>query len=315
MDVADRRDKRARRDHADPGNRHQPQHLGLGAAPRGRSPGRVRRPPRRGSRRGAGIRRPSPLVGGQLQRRQPPATADAEHVADRRAALQPPDQHGVDLVLRARARAHELVAARQPPAHRARPLIGHPHRVQLTGGQQLGQRAGIQPIGLRARPADPGVMRADHHHARHVRLEDPRDLARVARHLQGDNIARSKTGREQLKRRRRRLDPASRTDRPGLRDRDLAEVAMHIHPDRPDTATSPSRSTVRELRWANDTDGFVLTAQPGQSQGRPLKIPGSQPISRRTACPTCVLPERPCPGHPTLRRSPDSNAQGRSLMP
>jgi hypothetical protein len=31
---------------------------------------------------------------------------------------------------------------------------------------------------------------------------------------------------------------------------------------------------MRELRWANDIDGFVLAAQPGQSQGRPLEIPG-----------------------------------------
>ena len=60
------------------------------------------------------------------------------------------------------------------------------------------------------------------------------------------------------------------------------------------TATSSS-STMRELRWANDTDGFVLAAQPGQSQGRPLKIPGSQPISRRTACPTCVPQRAPVP--------------------
>ena len=124
----------------------------------------------------------------------------------------PPDQHRVDLVLRARARTHELVAPRQPPAHRARPLVGHPHRVQLTGGQQLGQRAGIQPVGLRARPADPGVMRTDHHHTRHVRLEDPRDLPRVARHLQRDDVGQSKTGRKQLKRRRRRpIRPAERT--------------------------------------------------------------------------------------------------------
>src|SRR4051812_32462018 len=51
----------------------------------------------------------------------------------------------------------------------------------------------------------------------------------------------------------------------------------------------------RELRWANDTDGFVLAAQPGQSQGRPVHTPGSRPISRGTACPAWVLPEAPVP--------------------
>src|SRR5215210_245431 len=90
----------------------------------------------------------------------------------------------------------------------------------------------------------------------------------------------------------RRLDPARRNDLARREDRDLAEVAVNVHPDR-------SKHTYllviddAELRWANDTDGFVLTAQLGQSQGRPLKTPGSQPISRRTACPACVLPERP----------------------
>jgi hypothetical protein len=32
--------------------------------------------------------------------------------------------------------------------------------------------------------------------------------------------------------------------------------------------------------WANDIDGSALTAQPGKSQGRPLKSPGSKPIAQ-----------------------------------
>ena len=51
-------------------------------------------------------------------------------------------------------------------------------------------------------------------------------------------------------------------------------------------------SLTRESRWANDTDGFVLSAHPGQSQGRPRKSTGSQPIAQ-TACPACVLPNSP----------------------
>ena len=51
----------------------------------------------------------------------------------------------------------------------------------------------------------------------------------------------------------------------------------------------------RETKWANDTDGFVLAAQPGKSQGRPLNTSGSQPIRRCAAYPSCVLPEGPCP--------------------
>ena len=48
-------------------------------------------------------------------------------------------------------------------------------------------------------------------------------------------------------------------------------------------------------RWANDNYGYVLVAQPGQSQGRPTTIAGSKPIMRVTACPTYVLPGAPDP--------------------
>jgi hypothetical protein len=40
----------------------------------------------------------------------------------------------------------------------------------------------------------------------------------------------------------------------------------------------------------NDNDGYVLAAQPGESQGRPLRMSGSQPIGRIAAYPACVLP-------------------------
>ncbi|HZC14824.1 MAG TPA: IS256 family transposase [Thermoleophilaceae bacterium] len=51
-------------------------------------------------------------------------------------------------------------------------------------------------------------------------------------------------------------------------------------------------SLTRETRWANDTDGFVLSAHPGQSQGRPRTSTGSRPIAQ-TAYPACVLPKSP----------------------
>ena len=44
----------------------------------------------------------------------------------------------------------------------------------------------------------------------------------------------------------------------------------------------------------NDNYGCVLSAQPGQSQGRPITTAGSRPIVS-TAYPTCVLPKAPVP--------------------
>src|SRR3954453_12431259 len=59
-----------------------------------------------------------------------------------------------------------------------------------------------------------------------------------------------------------------------------------------------------ENRWANDIDGSALAAQPGKSQGRPLKSPGSKPIAQN-GLPSLRSPEGPCPSRPTLGRPPD----------
>jgi hypothetical protein len=59
-----------------------------------------------------------------------------------------------------------------------------------------------------------------------------------------------------------------------------------------------------ENRWANDIDGSALAAQPGKSQGRPQKSPGSKPIAQN-GLPNLRSPEGPCPSRPNLRRRPD----------
>jgi hypothetical protein len=47
-----------------------------------------------------------------------------------------------------------------------------------------------------------------------------------------------------------------------------------------------------ENRWANDIDGSALAAQPGKSQGRPQKSPGSKPIAQN-GLPNLRSPRRP----------------------
>jgi hypothetical protein len=58
--------------------------------------------------------------------------------------------------------------------------------------------------------------------------------------------------------------------------------------------------------WANDIDGSALAAQPGKSQGRPQKSPGSKPIAQ-SGLPNLRSPEGPCPSRPNLSPVPDDN--------
>ena len=105
--------------------------------------------------------------------------------------------------------------------------------------------------------------------------------------------------------------------RPAERSRPSATIATSQKSRCTSSATaltcpsSPSLSK-QENRWANDIDGSALAAQPGKSQGRPLKSPGSNRPSSKTACPTCVLPEGPssqsaepksAAGHTSLQRA------------
>lgn len=71
----------------------------------------------------------------------------------------------------------------------------------------------------------------DDQHTCDVDFEDPRDLQRVARRLERDLIRRCKALSEQLQRVRLGLDLTRRARLSVLVNRDLAEVAVHVHPD------------------------------------------------------------------------------------
>src|SRR5918911_4577617 len=71
-----------------------------------------------------------------------------------------------------------------------------------------------------------------------------------------------------------------------------------------------------EKRWANDIDGSALAAQPGKSQGRPMKSPGSNTPIAQNGLPSLRSPEGPCPSRPNLSRPPDDTGLQRgSFMP
>ena len=244
------------------------------------------------------------LLDRQLDFAQPFAAGQPEQVADRRFLDQPPHQHGVALVLRARARPDQLAAAREPPPQRPRLLVGHPQPVQRPGGQQLGQRASVEPVGLRARLPDPRVARMHDQHLADVRLEDPRDLPRVAGHLEHHPIARAQALREQLQRLRRRLDPARRTDLARLHDRDLAEVAVNVQPNASHPFSFLAVDQWRTGGQTTQTDSCSQHTRAGRRGGH-RKV-GLKAHRARNGLPSLRSPESPCSGQPNLRPNPDS---------
>src|SRR5262245_35443989 len=112
-----------------------------------------------------------------------------------------------------------------------------------------------------------------------MRLDDPRNLERVAGRLERDLIVTAEALRQQLKRRRLALHPPRQPHLPSFCDRDLAEVAMDIQADEPHR-TPPPLSLVNDWRRGgrHDNYGSVRAAHPDSRKGGHLQTAGSQPI-------------------------------------
>ena len=241
----------------------------------------------------------------QHQAGEPLAALDPEQVSERRPFLQPALKHRLDLVLCARARSHQLLAAREPTTQHTTALIGHPDRVKLALPQQARQRPRVELVGLRAGARDAGVIRTDHDHPLHVRLEQPRDLPTRTRHLQRHPVGRQQTLGQQPQALRCARHPPRGADLPVLADRDHTEIAVHIQADRtthPSDQRHPFTSTASWLtRWENQREKRhrpirAQTLNPGKSQRRPNEKHGLE--AHRQKRPTRLRSpnEGPCPG-------------------
>ena len=256
------------------------------------------------------------LLDRQLQASKPLPAFDAEQVRARRLALQPAHQHGVDLVLAPRAGVDELLAPREPTAQHPAALIWHPHRVKLPLPQQPRQRARVKPIGLRARLRDPGVIRADHDHALHMRLEDPRDLPRAASHLQRHPIRRLKALRQLRSasgvlgtRPAERTSPSSQIATTQKSRCTSRPIARPTHLNNNDTSHLQFVDNERENQRDNDTDRYELEAQSRQVAGAANEKHGLE--AHRQLRPTRLRSPKkaPVPDHPTLRPEPDGPSE------
>ena len=124
----------------------------------------------------------------------------------------------------------QTVASRADPAQRPGPLIGRPHRLKQARRGQAGEHPSVKPIGLGA-PWCRHPPRVGHQDPCRPALELVDDPARPTGRLQDDDIVLDQAARQQRQLLDGRLDPARRADLAVLADRDLAEVAMDVHPD------------------------------------------------------------------------------------
>ena len=162
---------------------------------------------------------------------------------------------------------------------------------------------------------DPGVIRADHDHPVHMRLEQPRDLPAAAGHLQRHPIGRPADSPPASAipsgvlgtRPAERTCPSSQiattqksrcTSRPIARPTHLA--TRHV---------SPPRHRVdmqRENQRDNDTDRYELEAQSRQVAGAAERKARARSPSTQNGLPVCVLPKKaPVPDQPNLGPAPD----------
>jgi len=230
-----------------------------------------------------------PLVDGQLLGGQPAPTGDAEEVGSWRASLQIADQDRVHLVLLACPLPHQLRAAGDPPAQHTRPFVRRPHLGQKASREQLRQRARIALVGLRRLRRVLDRLRVREHNATDMSLDDPGDRERVAGRLEHHLIIPGETLREQLERRRRRLDPARTTHPTTLGDCDFAEITVHIQRDEAH-ANLLSLNQSMETRQAKRQLRIRARGTPGQSQGRPTTNDGLAAHSVSDGLPNIVSP-------------------------
>ena len=185
----------------------------------------------------------------------------------------------MNLVLRARATGDQLRPARRPPTRHPRALIRHPHTVQRPRRQQLRQRLRIQPVGLRPRLPDARVTRRDHHHARDVRLDDPRDLPRVAGDLQHHPIVRAQALRKDLQHLRPGRNPPRRPHPAGLGDvisqkSRCTSNPIALYP------RSPRRPRRHERTVGKRHRRIRARSATGSVAGAAVKSPGSSPSTK-----------------------------------
>jgi len=226
------------------------------------------------------------LIGGQGLVGEPPSTHPGEQVGVRAGGHQVAGQDGVDLVLQPGPLTDQVRAAHHDPAKHSRPVIGDPGLRQEVRGQQLGQDAGVDLVGLDLRLGDgPGLARVRHHHPSDQRPQHRGDGVAVRRGLQHDLIVGAQRAGPGPQVFRLHPDASLVAAQPLLDDGELRERPMHIHPDRSHTP-APLRLLISRNHRAETTETDT------RSQRNRASRRGGQVLTRarsslyRSACPS-----------------------------
>ena len=254
------------------------------------------------------------LLDRQLDLAQPFAAGEAEQVADRRFLDQPPHQHGVALVLRARARPDQLAAPSQPPPQRPRPLVGHPQPVQRARRRAAspapGRRAGRSSRAPAGSPCRPDARPAPRRRAARGSARSP---------------TRCRSPRAPPDRSRRgsaRTAPASPVSSrsappngPRLPRRSRPRRSRGEHPTQCSSPALPSSPSIRREPVGKRHRRIRAHSTPGPVAGAATEKSGSKPIAQETACPACVPQRAPVPVSRTYGQQPGQQPSDRSFMP
>ncbi len=189
--------------------------------------------------------------------------------------------------------------------------VGHPHRRQIVGRQQLRQHLGVDLVGLDLRLGDrPRLHRVGHHHPRHPRLAAAVTIACV---LHVASIATSSSGPRLSANIRsasavRPICPAWLTT-PSCQIATCANSRCTSSPIHRASHHSPPQ--LIDDRWepggrTTPTDPRS-TAHPGKSQGRPSTNTGSKPIEQTRPAQPAFAPGCPVPDGRTVLTNPDAH--------
>ena len=146
----------------------------------------------------------------------------------------------------------------------------------------------------------PRVGRADDQHPRDMRLDYPRDLPRVPRHLERHPIVPAETPGEHSS------CSGVVAIRPQERSSPSSTIATSQKSRCTSNATDLTTASFSSLDKTGDAAGKQHRRIRARKRNRTSRRGGHRkaraqtPIVQEPACPTRVLPESPCPGHPTL---------------